>query len=151
MQFGWLNLTGLLIIVLMMIPNIIYALRNRHMENKCTSKPVLVLEQIGRYGSIVLMVFPLLVWEFGFSSVATLIVWTALCAVMLLAYFISWGLYFRNPSLKTALWLAILPSGIFILRGFFLRHWLLTAFGIIFAVGHITITWFNNKPEVENK
>lgn len=151
MQFGWLNLTGFLIITLMMIPNILFTLRNRNMENKCPSRPVIVLEQIGRYGSMTLMVFPLLVWEFGFSSVATLIVWTALCALMLLAYFICWGLYFRRPSLKTALWLAILPSGIFILRGFFLHHWLLLVFGIIFAFGHIYITSCNNKPEVENK
>ena len=151
MQFGWLNLTGFLIITLMMVPNIIYTRRNQHMESKCTSRPVLILEQIGRYSSMALMVFPLLVWEFGFSSVALFIIWTALCVLMLLSYFICWGLYFRKPSLSVALWLAILPSGIFILRGFFLRHWLLLVFGIIFAFGHIYITWFNNNPEGEIK
>lgn len=151
MQFGWLNLTGFIIVMLMMIPNIIFALRNRHMENKYTCKPVLILEQIGRYGSMALMIFPLLVWEFGFRSPEAFVIWTALCVVMLLAYFIFWGLYFRKPSLPVAIWLAILPSAIFILRGAFLRHWLLTASGVIFAIGHIYITWFNNKPEVEGK
>ncbi|WP_278275358.1 hypothetical protein [Anaeromassilibacillus senegalensis] len=40
MHFGWLNLTGFMIVVLMMIPNTVYALRNRHMANECTSKPM---------------------------------------------------------------------------------------------------------------
>ena len=151
MQFGWLNLTGFMIVALMMIPNIVYALRNRHMENKCPSKPMLILEQVGRYGSMILMAFPLLVWEFGFASVGDFILWGAICAAILLAYFICWGVYFRKPSLPVSLWLAILPSAIFILRGMFLRHWLLTAFGIIFAVGHIYITWFNNKPDAESR
>lgn len=35
MQFGFLNLTGFLIVALMMIPNLIYARRNPHIENKC--------------------------------------------------------------------------------------------------------------------
>jgi hypothetical protein len=46
MQFGWLNLTGFIIMMPMMIPNMIFACRNRHMENKYTCKPVLILEQI---------------------------------------------------------------------------------------------------------
>lgn len=145
MKFGFLNLTGFIIISLMMIPNIIFALRNSSMENKCTLKPMLIIEQVGRYGSILLMIFPILVWKFGFASPEGLIIWTVLCAVMLLAYYICWIYYFRKPSLGTALWLAILPSVIFILRGIFLRHWLLTAFGVIFAIAHIYITWFNNK------
>jgi hypothetical protein len=98
-----------------------------------------------------LMIFPLPVWEFGFRSPEAFVIWTVLCVVMLLAYFIFWSLYLRNPSLPVAIWLAILPSAIFILRGAFLRHWLLTASGVLFAIGHISITWFNNKPEVEGK
>ncbi len=151
MKFGFLNLTGFVIVVLMLIPNIIFAFRNSGLKNKCTSKPMLVIEQVGRYGSFMLMIFPILVWKFGFVSVEEYLIWLLLCVLMLLAYFIFWIFYFRKPSLGTALWLAILPSAIFILRGVFLRHWLLTVFGFTFAVGHIYITWFNNKPEVENK
>lgn len=61
MQFGWINFTGFIIVTLMMIPNIVYTFRNRHMENKCTSKLMLILEQVGRYGSMTLMAFPSLV------------------------------------------------------------------------------------------
>lgn len=151
MAFGWLNLTGFLIIALMMIPNILFMGRTRGMEgmeDKCTSKPMHILEQIGRYGCMVLMVFPLLVWKFGFASAESFVLWSALCATMLIAYYVCWIFYFRKPSLPVALWLAILPSAIFILRGVFLRHWLLTAFGVIFAVGHIYITWINNRTSI---
>ncbi len=84
-----------------------------------------------------MMVLPVLVGEFGFESSEEFFIWFALCAAMLLAYFICWGVYFRRPFLGTALWLAILPSAIFILRDVFLRHWLLSVFGVIFAFGHI--------------
>jgi len=147
MQFGFLNLTGFLIVALMMIPNLIYALRNPHIENKCFCKPMLIVEQIGRYGSMAMMVFPLFVWEFGFKSPEELVIWLFLLLALLLAYFVLWAIYFRRPSLPAALWLAILPSAIFILRGVIFRHWLLTAFGVIFAVGHIYITWDNNRSE----
>lgn len=151
MQFGWLNLTSFIIVTLMMIPNIIFALRNRHTENKCTCKPLLILEQIGRYGSMAMMIFPLFVWEFGFKSPEELVIWLFLLSAMLVAYFVLWAVYFRRPSLPAALWLAILPSAIFILRGALQRHWLLTVSGILFAIGHIYITWLNNKPEMEGK
>ncbi|WP_050699148.1 hypothetical protein [Anaeromassilibacillus senegalensis] len=98
-----------------------------------------------------LMVFPLLVWEFGFATVGEFFLWGVICAALLLAYFICWGLYFRKPSRPVSLWLAILPSAIFILRGMFLRHWLLTVFGVVFAIEHIYITWFNNKPGVGSR
>ena len=86
------------------------------------------------------------------ADVDICIIWLFLLPALLLAYFVLWAVYFRRPSLPAALWLAILPSAIFILRGVIFRHWLLTAFGIIFAVGHIYITWYNNRlEEVDNE
>jgi hypothetical protein len=87
MQFGFLNLTGFLIVALMMIPNLIYALRNPHIENKCFCKPMLIVEQIGRYGSMAMMVFPLFVWEFGFKSPEELVIWLFLLPALLAGLF----------------------------------------------------------------
>lgn len=145
MKFGILNLTGFIIVALMMVPNIIYALRKPGEENRCRSKAALILEQIGRYGSMAMMVLPVLVWEFGFSSAAEFAIWIALCAALMSAYYIVWYFYFKKATPPRALWLAILPSGIFIFRGLFLRHWLLVAFGLIFAAGHIYITRCNSR------
>lgn len=145
MRFGLLNLTGLVIVALMMVPNIIYALRKRCVENRCRSKTALILEQTGRYGSMAMMVLPLLVWEFAFTSSACFVISVVLCTALMLGYYIVWFLYFKKATPLRALWLAILPSAIFIIRGLFLRHLLLVVFGLIFAVGHIYITRCNSR------
>ena len=68
MGISWLNIWGLIIVALLLIPNIIYAVKQKNRENKCTNKCMNILEQIGRYGSMFLMVFNIGLAEFGFSS-----------------------------------------------------------------------------------
>ena len=70
MEFGWINLFGAGIVVLIMIPNIIYAARQKQDETQIEVPHGLsACEQVGRYGCIILMWLPLLVWKFGFGSV----------------------------------------------------------------------------------
>ena len=69
MSFGWINVFGTIIVVLMLVPNVVYALKNRGEENRCTNRWMNLLEQIGRYGCIAFMWFPLLVGKFSFRSV----------------------------------------------------------------------------------
>lgn len=155
MEFGILSLTGLIIVAVMMVPNIIFALMRRGAEERPVCRAVLIIEQIGRYGSMALMVLPLGVWSFGFKSPEELVAWGLLCGGLLAAYLICWFSYMsrtsgkKQPSgtsLGLSLGLAVLPCVIFILRGVFLRHWLLAAFGLVFAFGHIYVTWKNNIP-----
>ena len=75
MEFGWINVFGAVIVILMMIPNIIYAIRNKDEKNKCTNWFMNVIEQVGRYACIILMWMSLLVWKFGFSSVCEMILY----------------------------------------------------------------------------
>ena len=60
--------------------------------------------------------------------------------VFLAAYWIVFARYFKEKNAKRALILAILPSFIFFMSGLLLRHWLLTGFAVLFAVGHIYVT-----------
>jgi hypothetical protein len=69
MEFGWINVFGAVIVVLLLIPNIVYAIKNKGEKNLCANRFMNVVEQIGRYACIVLMWLPLLVWKFGFASV----------------------------------------------------------------------------------
>ena len=64
----WINIFGLVFVILLLIPNIIYAFKFRSQKNKCNNKFMNVLEQIGRYASMFLMVFNIGIAEFGFSS-----------------------------------------------------------------------------------
>lgn len=151
MQFNSFSATGLLLVVLLLVPNIVYALRGPGMVNKCKLVPLGVAEQVGRYGCMALMVLPLGVWEFSFSSHVAFILWCTVAVALICGYYLCWLFYFRAPTLPVALWLAILPSALFILRGVFLRHWLLVACGILFAMGHIFITYYNNTPGAGGK
>ena len=140
MRFGWINIFGAAIVILMMMPNIVYAVRNKDEKNLCTNKLMNALEQLGRYGCIVLMWLPLLVWEFGFRSVPGMVVYLAGNALLLAAYWIVFAQYLKKKTPVRAIALAVLPSCIFLLSGLMLRHWLLVGFAVVFAIGHIYVT-----------
>ena len=143
MKFGWINGFGGLVVIIMLIPNIIYAVQGK--ENNCKCVVINAIEQIGRYSSMALMCVPLLVWEFGFQSVADMILYFMCDTVLLVAYLIIWRFYFIRPTLKIALCLAILPTLIFLISGVLLRHWLLVVAAVLFGIGHIYITVQNHK------
>lgn len=145
MEFGPINLAGGIIVALMLVPNVLYALRTPRTENKCTNKAMNLLEQAGRYGSMALMVFPLGVWKFGFSSVAAMLAYLFGNGALLLSYWACWIFHFRRPEKKLALILAVLPTGIFLLSGLTLRHWLLVLAAVMFGTGHVFVTLENNK------
>ena len=143
MEFGWINLFGAVIVVFLMIPNIVYALRNKTGKNLCTNKYMNIMEQIGRYACIVLMWLPLLVWKFGFASAFELLLYLAGNGILLGAYWFVFIRYLKKKNTNRALILAVLPACIFLLSGLLLRHWLLVGFSFLFAIGHIYVTQKN--------
>ena len=148
MEFGWINLFGGIIVILMLIPNIVYALQNRDKQSLCANKLMNILEQAGRYGCIVLMWLPLLVWKFGFKSVPEMLLYFVGNGALLLAYWLVYAQYLKQRTARRALALAVIPACIFLLSGLLLRHWLLAGFALLFAVGHIYVTAMNIKSEV---
>lgn len=145
MQFNPINLLGFIIVAIMLIPNIIYGIKFKNLENKCTSKVMNIIEQVGRYGSMALMVLPLFVWEFGFSSVFMMLVYLWGNGVLLLAYLVIWVFYFNKQTKGKAMALAIIPMCIFLLSGVTLYHWTLVVAAAVFGIGHIFVTYQNNK------
>ena len=146
MEFGWINLFGAGIIVLIMIPNIIYAAGQKQDETQIeVPRGLSACEQVGRYGCIILMWLPLLVWKFGFGSVEEFLIYLIGNGALLLCYYLSWMLYSRKKTLSVAMALAIIPTAIFLLSGILLRHWLLVAFAIFFGFAHCMITYMTHK------
>lgn len=145
MEFNPINLAGGVIVALVLVPNIVYALRSPGEENRCKNAVMNLLEQIGRYGSMALMVLPLGVWEFGFPGVAAMLAYFLGNGTLLLAYWLFWAAYFGRRTPRRALVLAILPTCIFLLSGLTLRHWLLVLVGAAFGVAHIYVTRENYK------
>ncbi len=146
MEFGWINLFGAVIVVLILIPNIIYTVRYKQHETRTEIPTYLtVCEQVGRYACIVLMWLPLLVWKYGFKSVEEFLIYMFGNGVLLLCYYLFWILYSRKKTLSKAMALAVIPTAIFLLSGILLRHLLLTAAAILFGVSHCMITYLTHK------
>ena len=150
MDFGWINVFGAIIVILMLIPNIVYAVKNKNEKNLCTNRFMNVIEQIGRYSCIVLMWLPLIVWKFGFAGVFEMVLYMVCNGTLLAAYWISFVIYMKHRTVRLALILAILPVCIFLLSGILLRHWLLVGFAVLFAIGHIYVT-YKNAVYIKNR
>lgn len=138
---NWINTFGLITVILMLIPNIIYAIKFRGKETKCNCcRSMCILEQIGRYGSMFLMAFNIGIAEFGFASPQHFVAYLIANTALLVAYFIVYALYFKRQTNWKSIALAIIPSCLFLTGGILLRHYLLVSFAIIFALSHICIT-----------
>lgn len=138
----WINVFGLVIVILLLIPNIVYAIkfRKQNQEIECSSKAMTLLEQIGRYASMFFMVFPVGIAEFGFSYLGSFLIYGIGNILLLIAYWFIWILYFYRQAFWKRMALAIIPTGIFLLSGITLMHILLLISGILFGISHIYIT-----------
>lgn len=139
-NFEWINFFGLIIVVLILVPNIVYALKTKTDQKKCNCKAMCIIEQIGRYACMFLMVFNVGLFEFGFASAFSFLLYCFVNAFLLILYMILWIPYALKKTLVRALPLAIIPTLIFLLSGILLRHYLLVFSAVLFGIGHIYIT-----------
>ncbi len=143
----WVNLFGVIIILLLLIPNIVYALKFRGQKNRCPNKVMNILEQIGRYASMFFMVFNIGI-DYGFSSVGEFLAYGFGNVALLSAYWVIFILYFQKQKFWKAMALAIIPTGIFLLSGIILRYILLTMSAVLFGIAHNYVTYQNAKEEL---
>lgn len=141
----YLNTYGLVIMVIIMIPNVVFAIKVKNYESKYHNKTFETIEQVGRFGSMVLMVFkiPLLAYGYWFDNAK--VVYMVLIGVLTLLYCLIWILHFQQSTTANAMALAILPAIIFLSSGIILSQVLLIVTALLFGIGHITITYNNNK------
>lgn len=138
------NVFGLIFIVLIMIPNIIYVIKCKDgFNDKWNNKVVMILEQIGRYGCIIFMIINIPNTWFGWWSDEAFALYLIINSILVLTYLIIWIICFNKNNLFKALSLSIIPSLIFIFSGIMSRSILLIIFSIIFAPIHIMISYKN--------
>lgn len=117
----WLNIYGLLILVVIMIPNIIYAIKCKDgFQNKFENKTLELFEQISRFGSFGFMAINVLYFGFWFDN--ALSVYLTVNSFLVSLYCIIWFACGKSESLFKALALSIIPSAIFIFSGIMLLH-----------------------------
>jgi len=114
----WFNYIGLIIVVVIMIPNIVFAIRNKNsFNNVYKNKIVEIFEQIGRYGCLFFMIFnvPFTYFNFWFKNAE--FIYIIVNSLLGLTYLVCWAIFWKKNTLARALWLLILPSCIFIFSG----------------------------------
>ncbi|WP_243109719.1 hypothetical protein [Clostridium sartagoforme] len=140
----WINIHGLVIMIIIMIPNIVFAMREKNFESKYNNKLIEVIEQIGRLGSMFLMIFNISFLNYGYWFSNAKKVYMILVGVLALAYCLTWVLYFKKATISKAMALAIIPTLIFLFSGLISLNILLIITSVLFGIGHLTITYYNN-------
>lgn len=146
---SWLNIFGLIFVSVIMIPNIVYAIKCRDgFENVSVHKAAVILEQTGRYACIAFMVVILPWTEYGFRSVEAFLVYIFGNTVLILAYCVIWIVCFRKNNMFRAVSLSVIPSVVFLLSGVLSNYLPLVISSAIFAPFHIYISCKNVRKDV---
>ena len=142
----YINVFGLVFMVVIMVPNIIFAFRNKEgFINRYQNKALETAEEIGRYGCFVFMIFRIPSLTFGWWSDEAFAIYLVVDAILILLYCLIWALCFRKESLFRSLSLSIIPSIVFLFSGIMMRSIPLILFSLLFAPSHITISVKNVK------
>ena len=140
----WFNLTGLIFVVVLLIPNIIYAATNKDgFADKFHNKLVETGEQIGRFGCFVLMFIQLPFVTLGYIYDGAQTLYLILGIVLLVFYCGGWIVFREGNSVAKALTLSILPSVLFLESGILILNIPLIVLSVVFAICHITISYKN--------
>ncbi|MDE6597388.1 MAG: hypothetical protein K2K60_01955 [Clostridia bacterium] len=139
---GWFNYYGLAIMAVIMIPNIIYAVKHKNDSAPAyNNKAVIIAEQIGRYACFALMIFNIPYTYFNFWFDYAFIVYLSVNGVLCLAYLLFWIICWNKNGKLKALSLSIIPSCIFLFSGIVLASIPLIVFAILFGASHILINY----------
>ena len=142
----WFNAYGLIFIAVIMIPNIIFAIKCKDgFENKFNNKIAQLIEQIGRFGCFGFMIINIPGTSFGWWSDAAFTLYIIVDIALVLLYCTIWIICFKKNSMFRALALSVIPSVLFLFSGIMSRSVLLIIASVLFAPAHITISYKNAR------
>lgn len=142
----WINVFGAIFIAVIMIPNIIYAIKCKDgFENKWSNRVVEAIEQIGRFGCFGFMVLQIPGTWFGWWSDEAFAIYLVVNGILILPYCLIWVICFSKNTVFKALALSVIPSVVFLFSGIMSRSVLLIVAAVLFAPAHILISYKNAK------
>ncbi len=143
---GWFNVFGLIFIVVIMIPNVVFAIKRKDgFDNKWDNKFVEFIEQAGRFGCFGFMIFNIPGTWFGWWSDEAFALYLVVDGILVMLYCAIWIICFKKNSVFRALALSVIPSALFLFSGIISRSVLLTVASVLFAPSHIAISYRNAK------
>ena len=140
----WFNVFGLVFIAVIMIPNIIFAVKHKDaFENRNQNKAIEFIEQIGRFGCFGFMIFNIPSTWFGWWSDELFSIYLLVDALLIVLYLTLWIVCWSKNNVFRALALSIIPSVIFLFSGIMCRSLLLIISSLLFAPTHFFISYKN--------
>lgn len=150
MAFGWINAVNAVIVAVLVANSVIGQKKRGLLPMKSRFWILNLVEQISRYACMALMILPLRPgFKFGFATIGAMLVWAALSLILLIVYVLLWGEEMYTAVLYA---LAVLPALLFLVSGYYLRHWALMAAAVLFGVCHTLIvreTLHRKNPKAE--
>ena len=135
---------GLIFMVIIMIPNIVYAVRCKDgFVNRWQNKTGETLEQIGRFGCFGFMVINIPGTWFCWWSDEAFAIYLIVDTILVFFYCLLWVVLWKKNNMFRALALSIIPSVVFLFSGVMSRSVLLIVSSLLFAPMHILISCRN--------
>ena len=140
----WFNLTGLIFVVVLLMPNMIYAVTNKDgFAGEFHNKLVETGEQIGRFGCFILMFIQLPSVTLGYIYDIAQTLYLIFGVALLVLSCGGWIVFRKGNCMAKALTLSILPSVLFLESGILTLNIPLIVLSVVFAICHITISCKN--------
>jgi hypothetical protein len=138
--FDVVNLYGLIFVVIMIVPHIIFVKTHRYSLDKVTNRTLLYIARIGKYCGAFLMAINIGVLEEGFTSDLMKNFWLVATAVLVAAYIILWLLFFKKENKACAILLTVVAGIVLMLSGLLQVKTLLLTAGIVYLIGELYVT-----------
>ncbi len=136
---GWFNYIGLIIIIILMIPNIIYFIKKVKEPNKYRNKVLEELEATGRVGVTLFMVFNIPYSYLGYWFEGANYIYIIVNALLIILYICAFFIL-KNPNdFKRIIFLSSIPCIIFLFSSIMIFSILLLFFSLMFTFSHIYI------------
>ena len=141
---------GLVIVLIMLVPNVVFALMNKDgFENSWNNRTVEILEQIGRFGCMIFMF--IVIPEISFPSDESFALYIIVNMALVLLYCLSWIILFRKNNMTRAVFLSAIPSVIFLFSGIISVNIPLIISAVVFSPCHIMISVKNVTEKEKTK
>lgn len=139
------NIYGIIMLVLIMIPNIVYFQKNKDIDVKKMreSSSLEITENILRYMVILFFAVNTGLFEYGFADKKLIAVWAIASAVLIAVYYAGWVKYFKCKTFAVEILLAVVPSIVFIFSGIMMRCYVALVLSVLFGIVHVYTTYKN--------
>ena len=142
----WFNVFGLVFISVIMLPNIVFAVRCKDgFVNRWNNKVLEIFEQMGRFGCFGFMIFNVPGTWFGWWSNEAFAAYLIVDTLLVVLYIAIWIICWHKNNIFIAVALSVVPSAIFLFSGIMSRSVLLILSALLFVPTHILISYKNAK------